>query len=558
MHRKMDSLLPLLLLVALTGYAQTVGATTYSLLRSYSYPATVSLGRSVAAVGDTIVGGATYQANTEEGAVYAFDRATGALLRRLGPPQPAKDFGISVAALGSDLLVGASYANAAFLFDGTTGALIRQFTNPGPNDPTFGLAVAADGSNVLVAARVSQAVSLFDGTTGDLLRTISTGVYAIAAMAGKVLVGDPFTSPNGTGAAYVFDEATGALLRTFVSPAPQTNEYFGGAVAWGGGNVVIGAPGNNVGAGDSGAAYVFDGTTGALLHTFLNPVPVHYAFGLAVAALGNDVLVGGSYADASPGAVYLFDAASGMLVQTLDSPHPTAGDRFGFSLATAGSDFVVGSPDTPALHLFDACGNGVIAPLEQCDDGNLADGDGCSSTCKLELCGPAPATGCRKPASSKSSIIFSENAGSRRNAMVWKWNRGAATDLMAFGDPVNGTSYALCVYDASGASQPLLELGAPGGQTCSSVPCWRAMNGFSYRDNRLTPSGISTIRLVPGVDGKARISLVGRGANLGLPPLPLTPTVTVQLRNTSTNVCWEATFSTAALNSSTKFVARSD
>src|SRR5437667_5616533 len=55
MHRKMDSLLPLLLLVALTGYAQTVGATTYSLLRSYSYPATVSLGRSVAAVGDTIV-----------------------------------------------------------------------------------------------------------------------------------------------------------------------------------------------------------------------------------------------------------------------------------------------------------------------------------------------------------------------------------------------------------------------------------------------------------------------------------------------------------------------
>ena len=537
MHRKMDSLLPLLLLVALTGYAQTVGATTYSLLRSYSYPATVSLGRSVAAVGDTIVGGATYQANTEEGAVYLFDRATGALLRRLGPPQPAKDFGISVAALGSDLLVGASYANAAFLFDGTTGALIRQFTNPGPNDPTFGLAVAADGSNVLVAAGLPPAVYLFDGTTGDLLRTISTGVYAIAAMAGKVLVGDAYTPPNGMGAAYVFDEATGALLRTFVSPAPQTNEYFGGAVAWGGSNVVIGAPGNNVGAGDSGAAYVFDGTTGALLHTFLNPVPVHYAFGLAVAALGNDVLVGGSYADASPGAVYLFDAASGMLVQTLDSPHPTAGDRFGFSLATAGSDFVVGSPDTPALHLA---------------------GDGCSPTCKLELCGPAPATGCRKPAPSKSSIIFSENAGSRRNAMVWKWNRGAATDLMAFGDPVNGTSYALCVYDASGASQPLLELGAPGGQTCSSVPCWRAMNGFSYRDNRLTPSGVSTIRLVPGAYGKARISLVGRGANLGLPPLPLTPTVTVQLRNTSTNVCWEATFSTAALNSSTKFVARSD
>src|SRR5207302_1783597 len=83
---------------------------------------------------------------------------------------------LPVAALGSDLLVGASYANAAFLFDGATGALIRQFTNPGPNDLTFGSAVATDGSNVLVAARLAAAVYLFDGTTGDLLRTISTGV----------------------------------------------------------------------------------------------------------------------------------------------------------------------------------------------------------------------------------------------------------------------------------------------------------------------------------------------------------------------------------------------
>ena len=549
--------LRLLLLVALTGYAHAAGATTYTLLRSYRYPATVSLGRSVTAVGGTIVGGAPFQAGTEAGAVYVFDRATGALLRRLAPPQsPVADFGKAVAAFGSNLLVGATYANAAFLFDGTTGALLRQFTNPGTSNPAFGSAVAADGNYVLVGAE--QAVYLFDGTTGDLLRTFSSGIYAIAATGGQLLVGDPFT-PNGTGAAYIFDEATGTLLRTLVSPVPQTNEFFGGAVAWAGTNVVVGAPGNNVGATDSGAAYLFDGTTGALLHAFLNPVPVQYAFlGQAVAALGNDILVGGSYPDASPGTAYLFDAGSGMLVQTLVAPNPMPGDRFGFSLATAGTDFLVGSPDAPALHLFDACGNGVIAPLEQCDDGNLAAGDGCSPTCKLELCGPAPATGCRKPAPSKSSIVFTDNADSRRDKLVWRWTRGAATDLMAFGDPVNGTSYALCVYDTSGASQPLLGLGAPGGQTCSSAPCWRATNGFSYRDGGLTPSGVSIIRLTPGADGSARITLVGRGANLGLPPLPLIPKVTVQLLNTSTNVCWEASFSTPALNTSTKFIAKSD
>jgi len=30
------------------------------------------------------------------------------------------------------------------------------------------------------------------------------------------------------------------------------------------------------------------------------------------------------------------------------------------------------------------CGNGTLDAGEQCDDGNTADGDGCSATCQLE------------------------------------------------------------------------------------------------------------------------------------------------------------------------------
>lgn len=30
------------------------------------------------------------------------------------------------------------------------------------------------------------------------------------------------------------------------------------------------------------------------------------------------------------------------------------------------------------------CGNGVVTGAEQCDDGNLSNGDGCSSTCEIE------------------------------------------------------------------------------------------------------------------------------------------------------------------------------
>ena len=35
----------------------------------------------------------------------------------------------------------------------------------------------------------------------------------------------------------------------------------------------------------------------------------------------------------------------------------------------------------------ETCGNNVVDPGEQCDDGNLVDGDGCSSKCTIEKCG---------------------------------------------------------------------------------------------------------------------------------------------------------------------------
>src|SRR5262245_21519762 len=33
------------------------------------------------------------------------------------------------------------------------------------------------------------------------------------------------------------------------------------------------------------------------------------------------------------------------------------------------------------------CGNGIQGPREECDDGNIQSGDGCSSDCKFEICG---------------------------------------------------------------------------------------------------------------------------------------------------------------------------
>src|SRR5438445_8653650 len=43
--------------------------------------------------------------------------------------------------------------------------------------------------------------------------------------------------------------------------------------------------------------------------------------------------------------------------------------------------------DKQAVCLVSPCGNGVLDPMEECDDGNIIDGDGCNHNCVLERCG---------------------------------------------------------------------------------------------------------------------------------------------------------------------------
>jgi cysteine-rich repeat protein len=46
--------------------------------------------------------------------------------------------------------------------------------------------------------------------------------------------------------------------------------------------------------------------------------------------------------------------------------------------------------------MIDVCGDGVHGPLEQCDDGNTVNGDGCSATCMVEIppgCGDGEVAG---------------------------------------------------------------------------------------------------------------------------------------------------------------------
>jgi cysteine-rich repeat protein len=196
--------------------------------------------------------------------------------------------------------------------------------------------------------------------------------------------------------------------------------------------------------------------------------------------------------------------------------------------------------------LWIACGNGRVECGEQCDDGNTRDGDCCDSTCALLV---APAGSCRETLDSAgASLSLRDRDGGDSDRLRFKWSRGEETLAAAFGAPTITTGFALCVIDESSVT-PRLVLGAraPAGGSCAGTPCWRALgnptgaNGYRYTDKERTPDGIERLQLMPGVEGKARIVVKGRGANLGLTaPVP-SANLRVQVRSDEGD-CWEASF----------------
>lgn len=140
---------------------------------------------------------------------------------------------------------------------------------------------------------------------GDLLRTFTDptpvpgGEFAssVAASGNIAVVGsinETVNGQGGAGAVHVYDLASGGLLRTIPNPDPAPDDDFGTVVALDGNILVVGVP-NDDGAGgtSSGSAYVFDVTTGNLLHWLHDTAPqVLDNFGTSVAVSGNRVAVG--------------------------------------------------------------------------------------------------------------------------------------------------------------------------------------------------------------------------------------------------------------------------
>jgi hypothetical protein len=138
----------------------------------------------------------------------------------------------------------------------------------------------------------------------------------------------------------------------------------------------------------------------------------------------------------------------------------------------------------------------------------------------------------------KASILLLDKAGDERDSLKWKWLRGTATSYLDYGSPLTTTEYGLCMYDANGlVISALVPTGA----------AWQAgLKGFKYKSRDGSPAGVTQIQLKVGADGKAKVLVQGKGADLGMPALDaLAQPLRVQLRS-SDGQCWEAVYSAPA------------
>jgi hypothetical protein len=176
-------------------------------------------------------------------------------------------------------------------------------------------------------------------------------------------------------------------------------------------------------------------------------------------------------------------------------------------------------------------------------------------------CAAVPRTDSLEPITSgRGTFRFKKDPNPARSTLSWRWTKGQEVTPVHLGDPRTTNSIAFCVYDASAAPQPLIDLAVPAGGGCGKLPCWRPIGAgglrFDYFDSARFVGGLESVRLMAKPEGRGRAIVLARKDNLTLPATPLTTPVTVQLQ-AANGTCWSAEYSTDVLtNGGGQFKAR--
>jgi len=175
---------------------------------------------------------------------------------------------------------------------------------------------------------------------------------SVATDGRNVVVGAPFESANGqsfAGHSYVFNALNGTLVSTLTSFNPEFYGQFGSAVAVGGVYIVVGALAETTRNHPyAGSAYVYATAGMPIARLTSNKAQKYGGFGCSVATDGSNIVVG-AYRESSNGKkdagnAYVFTIATLELTETLYSLNPCDMGFFSSAVAIYSGKVVVGAP----------------------------------------------------------------------------------------------------------------------------------------------------------------------------------------------------------------------
>ncbi len=253
-------------------------------------------------------------------------------------------------------------------------ALISEFAKLAPTDlnaaDQFGGAVGIGGGQAIVGSINHDSVAsnagaawVFNSSTGALVTKLEASDgelgdnfgFSTAVGGGLALVGatgednEVTNLATGSGAAYLFNSTTGAQVNKFEPDDGQTNDGFGRSVDIGGGLGAIGNPGDDDANSDAGSVFLYNLTTGSNLHILTaGDAGTTDQLGSAVATDGTHVVGGAPGADAGStvgaGAAYVFDTSTGTQQHKLTASDGVQNDLFGISVDISGDRIIIGAP----------------------------------------------------------------------------------------------------------------------------------------------------------------------------------------------------------------------
>jgi|TARA_R110002124_G_scaffold111007_2_gene264598 hypothetical protein len=322
-------------------------------------------GRSVGCSASYIIAGAQQEdvgGNSNTGIAYIHDITDGSLLFTLNNPNPTTtEINPNTDLFGSAVAISENFAAVSspredingigddtgwiFLFDTSDGSLLRSIENPN-----------IDGEDEYPGDQLGERIQTL--AMNDTYTVVGSWRENTAGASGGGDSGAIHIITNATGAVQTI------LNPNPNGPAIGTDNFdqFGYSVDISDSYIIVGAINEDVQGTNSGNAYIFElaGGSWSLARTLANPNVYNTVnndlFGsevaitdtyCAISAVGEDNISG-----TNSGAVYIFNPSTGALLETLENPNSFGtvdNDKFGTVMSASTTHLLIGVPDEDAV-----------------------------------------------------------------------------------------------------------------------------------------------------------------------------------------------------------------